>query len=53
MIDRRAFLGILGLIGVPPASGAQPGVKVPRVGFLSDSRQPWDEAFRKGLRELG
>jgi len=35
-----------------PAEAQQPK-KVPRIGFLSDSRQSWDEAFRQGLRELG
>src|SRR6266496_1477804 len=33
--------------------GAQQTKKVPRIGFVSASRQPWDEAFRQGLHELG
>jgi putative ABC transport system substrate-binding protein len=32
---------------------AQQAKKVPRIGFLSASRQPWDEAFRQGLHKLG
>jgi hypothetical protein len=32
---------------------AQQTKKVPRIGFVSASRQPWDEAFRQGLHELG
>jgi putative ABC transport system substrate-binding protein len=38
---------------VPLVTEAQQAVKVPRVGFLSDTRQPWEEGFRQGLRELG
>jgi putative ABC transport system substrate-binding protein len=52
-MDRRAFLGgAAALLAAPLAAEAQSG-KPPRIGFLSDSRQPWDEAFRQGLRELG
>ena len=32
---------------------AQQTKKVPRIAFLSASRQPWDEALHQGLRELG
>jgi len=55
MIERRRFIEMIagGLLAVPLAAEAQQARKVPRIGFLSDSRQPWDEAFRLGLRELG
>src|SRR5439155_16611462 len=32
---------------------AQQTKKVPRIAFLSASRQSWDEALHQGLRELG
>jgi len=48
------FLAILvALVGGVAMAEAQQPKKVSRIGFLSDSRQPWDEAFRQGLRELG
>jgi putative ABC transport system substrate-binding protein len=34
-------------------SDAQQAKKVPRVGFLAVSQQPYHEGFRQGLRELG
>jgi ABC-type uncharacterized transport system substrate-binding protein len=54
-MDRRAFMtGIAGgLLATPRAAEAQSATKADRIGFLSESRQPWDEAFREGLRELG
>ena len=53
-MKRRVFVaGFAGLLAAPRAAEAQPAGKVPRIGFLSDSRQPWDEGFRQGLRELG
>ena len=53
-MKRRVFVtGFAGLLAAPRAAEAQPEGKVPRIGFLSDSRQPWDEGFRQGLRELG
>ncbi len=36
-----------------PLAVAQQAVRVPRVGFLSDTRQLWGEGFKQGLRELG
>ena len=52
---RRIGLAVLtaSLILAPLAAEAQSSTKIPRIGFLSESRQPWDEAFREGLRELG
>jgi ABC-type uncharacterized transport system substrate-binding protein len=58
---RRAFLGTLvgGLLAVPLAAGAQPAVKVYRIGLLGGSppnspggRRSW-EGFFQGMRELG
>jgi len=46
------LLVILALVSARLAEAQQPK-KVPRIGFVSASRQPWDEAFRQGLRELG
>jgi putative tryptophan/tyrosine transport system substrate-binding protein len=49
----------IALLGAPLAADAQPGGKVPRIGFLgstsaSDPRiGPMLEAFRQGLRDLG
>jgi len=59
VIDRRAFLGTLGLLAGPLAVGAQQAGTIARIGLLfptspSDPRTPhFVEAFRKGLRELG
>jgi len=55
VISRRAFLGTVagGLLAAPLAAEAQQAVRVHRIGFLSDSRQPWDEGFHQGLRALG
>jgi len=55
-IDRRAFLGILGLLAPPLAAEAQPAGKVARIGILSPSMagpSPLLAAFREGLRDLG
>jgi putative ABC transport system substrate-binding protein len=59
MMDRRAFLGTLGLLAAPLAAEAQPAGKMPRIGFLSPS-SPSDprthrflEAFKQGLHALG
>lgn len=43
----------LGLLAAPLGAGAQQPGKVPRVGFLANTRSPGTEAFQKGLRELG
>ena len=59
VMDRRAFLGALGLLAAPRAAEAQPTGKVPRVGFLYfGSRQTGLGAeryavFLEGMRELG
>ena len=53
-MDRRAFLGILGLLAVPIAAEAQQEGKVPRIGYLSSSpSDAFAAAFKQGLRELG
>ena len=58
-MERRAFLAGTGavLLAAPLAAGAQPGGKVPRVGYLSvfSSSKPYppSEAFWQGLRDLG
>ena len=56
-MDRRAFLGTLGLLGAPLAAEAQPAGKVYRVGFLGNSTDALEanlvEPFRQGLRDLG
>ena len=58
-MNRRAFLGTLGLLAAPRAAEAQPAGQVPRVGYISpgSSSDPMRlrrfEAFRQGLRELG
>ena len=53
-MDRRAFLGGLGVIAAPLAARAQ-ARKVYRVGFLRAGQPPktWVEAFQQGLRERG
>ena len=45
----------LGLLTAPLAAGAQPSVKVRRIGFLRPGLPPqsWVEALRHGLRDLG
>src|SRR3989454_11503293 len=48
-----AVILTLSLSLAPLAVAAQSATKAARIGFLSDSRQPWDEGFRQGLRELG
>jgi ABC-type uncharacterized transport system substrate-binding protein len=60
-MDRRRFLASTGavLLGAPLAAEAQPGGKIPRIGFLVASSASdaaiarWIEAFRQGLRDLG
>jgi putative ABC transport system substrate-binding protein len=41
------------LLAAPLAAEAQAVGRIPRIGFLSESRQPWDEGFRQGLGGLG
>ncbi len=56
-MDRRAFLGALGLLAAPVAIEAQPPRKPARIGRLSPSLEQTDapllDAFRKGMREFG
>ena len=53
MIDRRAFLGGLGLsvLAVPLTADAQPAVKVPRIGFLNPSGPAPAAGFIAGADE--
>jgi putative tryptophan/tyrosine transport system substrate-binding protein len=51
-VARLATLALL-LLAAPLAAEAQPPPRIPRIGFLSESRQPWDEGFRQGLSERG
>jgi putative ABC transport system substrate-binding protein len=44
---------ILSLLVVPLAAETPPRVKVPRIGYISDTPGPYAEAFRQGLRERG
>ncbi len=59
VIDRRAFLGTLGLLAAPLAVEAQPRARVWKVGHLGVTTptqgryQPLVEAFLQRLRELG
>ena len=55
-MNRRSFLGTLagGFLAAPLAAEAQPAAKLWRVGVLGNSPSPHlDDAFRKGLRDLG
>jgi len=55
-MDRRAFLGALGLLAALRAAEAQQATKVARIGFLAAnvaSNPHLKEAFRQGLRDLG
>jgi len=55
-MDRRAFLGTLGLLAMPRGVEAQQAAKVARIGFLSGCLAcgpHLPEAFRQGLRDLG
>jgi putative ABC transport system substrate-binding protein len=57
MLDRRAFLGALGLLATPLTAAAQPAGKVPRIGVLgprtSTDGARYLDPFRRGMRELG
>jgi putative ABC transport system substrate-binding protein len=53
-----AFMLTLALLAGPLAVGAQQAARVPRIGILvptapPPARQPWLDAFRQALRELG
>ena len=54
MLDRRAFLGMLGLLAAPLGAEAQP-TRVPRIGVLSPttSGSPIVRAFEQGLADEG
>ena len=56
-MNRRSFVGTLGLglLVAPLAAEAQPAGKVYRIGVLGGSSppDPFVEAFKQGLRELG
>jgi putative ABC transport system substrate-binding protein len=41
------------LLTLPLVAETQPRVKVPRIGYISDTPGPYAEAFRQGLREHG
>ena len=57
MINRRGFLGTLGLLAAPLGVEAQQAGKVPRIGYLALNLKGSDprprEAFLQGLRDLG
>ena len=57
MIDRRCFLGVLAVTAIVPFSGAQPAVKVYRIGYIQtatpDEQAHLTKAFEDALRELG
>jgi putative tryptophan/tyrosine transport system substrate-binding protein len=55
-MNRRTFVRGLGAVLVAPlAAGAQPGVKLRRIGFLRSGQPPpfWVKALQQGLRDLG
>jgi hypothetical protein len=53
-VDRRAFLGTLGLLGARHAAEAQQAGKVWRIGILTPGAAQWQPAvFKQALRGLG
>jgi putative ABC transport system substrate-binding protein len=56
-MDRRTFISTvtLGLLAAPLAAEAQPGAKVPRIGFLAvvSRSEPGIRAFEEQLQKLG
>ena len=54
-MDRRTLIaGTLSLLAAPLAAQAQLTGKIYRIGWLSNDRYPpGDEAFQRGLRDLG
>ena len=57
-MDRRAFLGVLlAPLAAPVVVAAPTASKIPAIGFLgfgfAAAGKPQDEAFRRGLHELG
>jgi putative tryptophan/tyrosine transport system substrate-binding protein len=57
VIDRRAFLGTLGLLTSPLAAKAQSIRRVPTIGYVGPPNEPseprWQDGFMRGLREHG
>jgi ABC-type uncharacterized transport system substrate-binding protein len=55
MMDRRAFLGSLGLLAAPLAAEAQQAARVYRIGVLRAGQPPetYVESLKQGLRERG
>jgi ABC-type uncharacterized transport system substrate-binding protein len=57
MMNRRAFLGVLGLVAGPHAAEAQPAGKPPTIGLLGSgtaaAQRQWTAAFVQRLRDLG
>ncbi len=53
----RAMVLAVGLLTIPLSAEAQPGAKIPRIGFLVGGTEgdplPSADAFRQGLRGLG
>ena len=53
-IITRIIVGVILLFHLPlNAEAQQSGTKIPRIGYIAMTPRPPDEAFRKGLRELG
>jgi len=54
-MDRRRFLltSLTGVLGAPLAAEAQPATKLWRIGFVSVTHQPTEEALFQRLGELG
>jgi putative tryptophan/tyrosine transport system substrate-binding protein len=56
-MERRTFMAVVsgGLLAAPLYARAQPAGTTPRIGFLRSGSppDPFVEAFRQGLRELG
>jgi putative ABC transport system substrate-binding protein len=55
MMDRRAFITMMvgSILATPLAGEAQETGKVARIGWLASAPDPFTEAFKQGLRELG
>ena len=51
-MDRRAFLGALGLLAAPRAAGAQTAARIGYLALNSHANPRYYEAFRQGLRDL-
>jgi len=50
-MDRRAFLGILGLLAAPVEGGAQPVAKLRRIGDLDQGSEANNRRYVNGLRQ--